>query len=524
MQYAYEFISQRAEFCKIFPRIDKGGIIRSGVISGRDENSAIPMYVNIIKKLDKKYFFIFFIVLLILSVFTRIFQPGLGEPRYLVFDERYYVPQALALVNPNLGHFPEDSDSELIKFGWRVATALPEELRDVDFYRYFIEAIPHISEEQRTMFASHGRVTSAETFLFESLGTFDHPPTGKWLIASGSVFFDAGNQTGWRLASAIAGVLLIVSTALLAKFIFSSNIVACLAGFFVLIDGQGVVMSRIGMLDIFLSLFLVLSILSVIAAYRFNEHKRFLNYRLPLLLLCAIFLGTAVGVKWQAGLWALFIAAYVFYKEFGNGKAHRWLRAALTPIIMGLVAFVVYIVPWFFTWVGQNGTFFEKFSAIIKEHIFMWQILARAVVTIDQPPGTVVFPLSWIVQDPGTFIYSDGMRTMAIHGNPVIWTLGIISIFAAIILLVIKRQSTLFVPAAMFLIGFIPWFFMFRRDAFIFYGIQVLPWLAIILSFLLVFVAKYFKKNHIGLIISSFAIVIITLASIIMMPQWIFAG
>ncbi|MCB5521297.1 phospholipid carrier-dependent glycosyltransferase, partial [Erysipelatoclostridium ramosum] len=66
------------------------------------------------------------------------------------------------------------------------------------------------------------------------------------------LFGGAANPAAWRAATAIAGVLGIVLLIRITLRLFRNLPVALLAGLLMAIDGVSIVMSRTGLLDIFI--------------------------------------------------------------------------------------------------------------------------------------------------------------------------------------------------------------------------------------------------------------------------------
>ncbi len=105
--------------------------------------------------------------------------PGLGNVRTLIFDETYYV---------------KDAWSHLA-LGYEGTSA-----KDVD-----------------TAFAN------GDTSGLSAVGGYPvHPPTGKWLIATGMKFFGQADPVGWRIAAAICGVITVFLLCRLAQNLFRS--------------------------------------------------------------------------------------------------------------------------------------------------------------------------------------------------------------------------------------------------------------------------------------------------------------
>ena len=138
----------------------------------------------------------------------------LGRPRTLVFDETYYVKQAYSLLH--LGY----------------------------------EGVWGEGANERFAAGDFGALTTTAEY-------FVHPPVGKWLIAAGMHVLGPENPAGWRLGTALAGTVTVLLLARLARRLFASTLLGCLAGFFLAVDGIHIVESRVALLDVFLGLFAV---------------------------------------------------------------------------------------------------------------------------------------------------------------------------------------------------------------------------------------------------------------------------
>ena len=87
-----------------------------------------------------------------------------------------------------------------------------------------------------------------------------HPPLGKWIIGAGIKLFGPESSFGWRFMPALAGILTVLLLARLTMRLTRSPLLAGLAGFFLATDGVGITESRIGLLDIFIGLFGLVSV------------------------------------------------------------------------------------------------------------------------------------------------------------------------------------------------------------------------------------------------------------------------
>ncbi|NJM28248.1 MAG: phospholipid carrier-dependent glycosyltransferase [Pseudanabaena sp. RU_4_16] len=128
-----------------------------------------------------------------------------------------------------------------------------------------------------------------------------HPPLGKYIIALGIQLFGY-NPFGYRFFNAIAGSLIPVITCALAYQLSTKGLHprdsspttwALLAGWFTTLDGLLLVESRLGLINIFIVLFGMLSQLCMVLALK--QQRR----RWAWAIATGIMLGAACSVKWN---------------------------------------------------------------------------------------------------------------------------------------------------------------------------------------------------------------------------------
>jgi dolichyl-phosphate-mannose--protein O-mannosyl transferase len=118
---------------------------------------------------------------------------NLGYPNKLVFDETYYAKDAYSL----------------LKFGY----------------------------ERDWPSNANSKIITGDVDVMNDTASFVvHPPLGKWLIATGEQLFGM-NSFGWRFASLIFGVLLIMVTIRLVRRVSKSTLIGGLAGILLTFDG-----------------------------------------------------------------------------------------------------------------------------------------------------------------------------------------------------------------------------------------------------------------------------------------------
>ena len=82
------------------------------------------------------------------------------------------------------------------------------------------------------------------------------PPVGKLLMAVGEWIYGL-TTLGWRVAPAIFGTLAILVMCRVARRLTRSTLLGCTAGLLLSLDGLEFVLSRTGILDIFLMFFVL---------------------------------------------------------------------------------------------------------------------------------------------------------------------------------------------------------------------------------------------------------------------------
>jgi len=406
---------------------------------------------------------------------------GLGHPHTIVFDETYYVKDAWSLwVQGYEG-------------SWRTGA--------------------------NEMFAK------GDTSALEDTAAFVvHPPLGKWLVALGVAAFGPGSSFGWRISTAILGTLTVLVVYLLAKALTRSVTVASIAGLLMAVDGLGIVLSRIGLLDGILTFFIVLGILFLVYDRRQTmpaledraSHERGddptlwgrVFWRRPWVLAAGVALGAATSVKWSG---AYVLAAAGIYLVVTDALARRRAGVALWPtdavIRQGLASFAllvpvaaaVYVASWsgwFLTTGGYDRnitdnaltSWFKYHSDILAFHVGLTSAHPYASPAWQWP--LLIRPTAFWVggQNAPCFGTDHCIGTITSIPNPLIWYLGVA---AAVYLLVrFVRGMVLRSPMpwsyAIPLVGlaatYLPWLAFPERTIFQFYTVVMAPFLILALA------------------------------------------
>ena len=260
----------------------------------------------------------------------------LSDPKRFAFDETYYAKDAWSLLNNGY---------------------IQEYLKDVD-------GNPK-TDINADILAGHTQgVWNGEPSLAV------HPDVGKWLIALGEKAFGM-DPFGWRIASVVAGSLMVLVLCRLVRRMTGSTTLGCIAGLLLMFDGMHFVLSRLALLDIFLALFLLCGVHCVVADrdwLRAKLAKRAsrtddgvltgwggrILFR-PWLLAGGVCFGLAIGTKWTAlyPLAAFGVLCWIWSAGARRMLGIRWaiLKGMLADgvpafVHLVLVGGMVYIATW----------------------------------------------------------------------------------------------------------------------------------------------------------------------------------
>lgn len=152
----------------------------------------------------------------------------------------------------------------------------------------------HLGTPSRIYFDEVHYVPAARILsAFDHISNREHPLVGKELIALGIALF-GDHPWSWRFFPAIAGIATLFAFmrgmwfASLSRFATLTSGVLLATGFILFVQ------SRIAMLDIFMVAFAILALWMVAGAVRLPQQARWR------LILAGIFMGLALGSKWNA--------------------------------------------------------------------------------------------------------------------------------------------------------------------------------------------------------------------------------
>lgn len=433
------------------------------------------------------------LIVALVAAVTRL--PGLGRIGHLVFDETYYVKDAYSLW----------------KLGFEGKWILPEG-SPID-----------PGDEGAVRDAINDAFVSGDFSALTLEPSYTvHPPTGKWLIGLGMQLFGVNNPTGWRITSAVVGVLCVALVARIAWHLFYRRIYVFVAGVLLAVDGISIVLSRTALLDGFLTLFVLAAFLCVVMDYR--RSRRVLNRKLSAfasdtmnkraflgphagsrgwLLSAGVFCGLAMSTKWS-GLYVLavlglFVVAYEIASRIGRLSHPVWSAIIVEgiPAFLLLVptAVVVYIASWW-SWFAHSdawGRSHPGFLGSLQDFAAYHMQVYGFHTELSAEHSYMSSAQDWLVQRrPTSFAFdtvqscggSDCVAAVLALGNPILWwggTLSLAWLLGSLIKKIIRKENALAesVIAAGFAATYIPWFAYLSRTTFNFYTVVIAPFIAL---------------------------------------------
>lgn len=420
---------------------------------------------------------------------------NLGHPHALVFDETYYVKDAWS--QWNLGFpatWPEGADE---------------------------------------------RFPAGETDIFSTNASYAvHPPLGKWIIGAGMALFGPDDPFGWRFSVALFGTATVLVLYFLARALGGSIVYASVAALFLAVDGLGIVLSRVGILDGLLTFFVVLAFWFVVLDRR--RHRRRLEswmaaktvegiapawgpvfWNRPWLVAAGAALGAATAVKWS-GLYVL--AAVGIYVVVDDALARRragigyWptdaaLRQGLASFVLFVpIAFAVYLASWTGWLVTDGGYDRQSATGAPATGVWAWvplplqslwhyhQSIYSSNLNITAPHGYASPAWQWPLLLRPTSMYYLGSATgengctaggngcsenITSIANPLLWWLAVIATVYLLWRAFAKRDGGYALVLTGITATYLPWLFYPDRTIFQFYTVVIMPFLILALTTML---------------------------------------
>ncbi|WP_243697005.1 dolichyl-phosphate-mannose--protein mannosyltransferase [Labedella endophytica] len=450
---------------------------------------------------------------------------NLGHPHALVFDETYYVKDAWTLWNTGAERsWPDGADDAFAAGdvnGW------------LDDPSYVV-----------------------------------HPPLGKWIIGLGMALVGQGTDAvGWRIGTAVVGILSVLLLTLIARRLFSSTALAVVAGGLFAIDGHAIVMSRVALLDTMVMFFALLGFGAVILDREWVRRRLDawlvrrgpgplppwgpVFWTRPWVIAAGVAFGLATSVKWS-GLY--FLAVFGVYLVVVDALARRragipffWSAAILkqgpaTFLLLVPVALVVYAASWSGwllgddgydrTWADQAGNAWTgPFAWIPTALQSLWHYHSSMYtfhVGLSQPHPYQASPTTWLLMlRPTSMWYSatpGGAEAITAIANPLIWWAAVAVLLFLVYRMITRPDRRIGLVLTGILAGYGPWLLYPERTVFQFYTIAFEPYLLLALVFAIGWIVGPRDGDTVrrgtGLVIVAVFLGVAALLSAFWFPMW----
>ena len=309
-----------------------------------------------------------------------------------------------------------------------------------------------------------------------------HPPLGKWMIALGIQIF-GDNPTGWRIATAFVGSLMILLIGLIAQRLFRNSLLTGLASALAALDGLALVHSRTALLDNFLAFF------TLLATYFFIRR----NYWLT-----GLTLGLALSTKWSALYFIAAFALIALYRAFSHHTGKELIRPTIERFAQfGFLPILVYLTSWSGWFLNDRGWGRDYSDNVFASFFYYHRQILGFHTGLTKNHTYEASPWSWLFMGrPTSFFYesptgcgsqSCSQEVLAL-GTPILWWLAIGALALVIGMWFRSMVTRHFDPAITIIIagitaGYLPWFFFQERTVFAFYAIVFQPFLILALVY-----------------------------------------
>lgn len=421
---------------------------------------------------------------------------------------------------------------------WNLAAA--HDLMNQFDETYYVKdawSLAHLGYEGSWPENANERFLRGEADIFTAEPAFViHPPLGKWIIAAGMLALGPDSGWGWRITTALLGTAAVLVLMLIAKRLTGSTTFAVVAGLLMAVDGLAISMSRVALLDMSLTFFVLLAFLFVLrdrertmtaiartVAARFDGEEPPawgpVLWNRPWIVAAGAALGAATAVKWS-GVWVL--AGLGIYLVLTDALARRragvllWptdalRQGAVTFVLLVPVAVAVYLASWT-GWLVTDGGYDRHVAeanpagglwswvplplqSLWQYHVTMYNSAAQ--ITAGHTYASPAWQWPLLLRPTGMYYHHDAFGVdgcTAVNGcsavissipNPLVWYAGVAAVLYLVYRFVVTRDWRFALVLTGVVVTYVPWLFFPARTVFQFYTVLILPFLLLALAFAL---------------------------------------
>lgn len=376
-----------------------------------------------------------------------------------------------------------------------------------------------------------------------------HPPLGKVLMSACVAVFGM-TPFGWRLAGALAGILMLPGMYLLGKQLTKKTGIATFSCLFMALDCMHLTQTQIATIDSFPVVFIIFAYFFMLRFLQTDIQRERMEKILPDLAASGIFMGLSIASKW-IGIYAGGGLAILFFwhcfrtalNDKDNTIKRVFILCGWCVLFFAVIPVAIYLLS-YIPYMAYNSrrikTISDYINEVWKSQIGMLNYHSTKNLGMDHPfysPWwewpTIGKPMYYATEQ---YLPKDTMMHYSIFcfGNPVIWYGGLAALVCCAVRALINRRyilekentrvwhlkTTSRDPRYMFiftgiLAQYLPWVLV-PRGTYIYHYFASLPFLMLALSLCFDgWEGENRRKAYIiGGVITSFAVV----AFIILIP------
>ncbi len=356
-----------------------------------------------------------------------------------------------------------------------------------------------------------------------------HPPLGKQLIALGEWMFGY-NGFGWRFSAAVVGTIVVLLMVRIARRMTRSTLLGGVAGVLTLADGVTFVASRMGMLDVFLALFVLAAfgcllvdrddvrarMAVVVAQDRVGESTFGPRWGVRWWRFGAgVLIGLACAVKWSGVYWlaafGVLAVAWDVCLRRGAGVRRPWAGVWVRDVAPALwalaavpvLAYLASWAPWFASEmgidrhqvgrsIGTDGPWSFLPDSLRDLWYYSGHVLrfhAGLDTPTDHPHPWESKPWSWPMGLRPMLYYFDSDSTQCgqpvctattmLIGTPALWWVSPVVLGWSMWRTFTRFDWRYAAVLVGYGAGYLPWFVNLQRQMYYFYAVPLAPFLVL---------------------------------------------
>ncbi len=332
-----------------------------------------------------------------------------------------------------------------------------------------------------------------------------HPPLGKAIMAVGILIFGMC-PFGWRFMGTLFGVLMIPIIYNFAKKFFGETWICIVTTLLFTFDFMHFVQTRIATIDVFVTLFIMLSYYFMYCYTKLNFYDTPLKKTFIPLGLCGIAMGLSWASKWtgiysSAGLCVIFfIQMYKRFREYQyanknidgstDGISHKYISDNFVKMFIKTIGFcciffvVIPVIIYTLSYIPfSDGTDRAFITKVIEAQKTMFNYHSALSDTHPYSSKWYQWPIMYKPMWYYSGITADNLHEgISAFGNPLVWWAGIPAFVYMLYLIYKDRDKKAIFLTLGYLSQYAPWL-MVTRTVFIYHYFPSVPFVTVMLGY-----------------------------------------